>query len=118
MVPLNERLVEGNTASEKISLKLRVGHLLRIDSYLDMAILSMWSVSERAATLMSMAEVSVKEYGPGGERGPDEDLLNQIRDLIGEAREHYTNGDFAAAMARMRVAQDLVGLRIIHLTGE
>lgn len=115
---MNERPVGGNTASAKIPSKLRVGQLLRIDSYLDMAILSMWGEHERAATLMGMVEASVKEHGPGGERGPDEDLLGQLRDLVGEAREYYATDDFAAAMARMRVAQDLVALRIIYLAGE
>jgi hypothetical protein len=115
---MNERLTRGEPALEKVSLKLRVGHLLRINNYLEMAILSMWNLPERAAIVMGMAEASVKGYGPGGERGPDEELISQLRHLIGEAREHYEANDFASAMARMRVAQDLVALHIIHLAGE
>jgi len=115
---VNERLAKGEAALEKVSQKLRVGHLLRINSYLEMAILSMWNLPERAAVVTGMAEASVKGYGPGGERGPDEELLAELRNLIGEAREYYAAGDFAAAMARMRVAQDLVALHIIHLAGK
>lgn len=105
------------TAPEEIPINLRVGHLLRISGYLDMAILSMWAVHERAAVTMGMAGASVRGAGPGGERGPDEEFLAKLRDLIGEAREYYAADDFPAAMSRMRVAEDLVALRIIHLTG-
>ncbi|MDQ3922158.1 MAG: hypothetical protein M3248_07425 [Actinomycetota bacterium] len=105
------------TAPEGIPLNLRIGHLLRINGYLDMAILSMWAVHERAAVAMGMAEASVRGAGPGGEGGPDEGFLAKLRDLIGEAREYYAADDFPAAMARMRVAEDLVVLRIIRLTG-
>ena len=104
-------------APEKVSLRLRVGHLLRISSYLDIAVLAMWT-GRRAEVLMGMAEASVKGYGPGGERGPDEKLLAKLRCLVGEAREYHAGNDFPAAMARMRVAEDFVALRIIRLTGE
>jgi hypothetical protein len=110
-------VVPVKTAPEGIPLNLRVGHLLRINGYLDMAILSMWAVHERAAVVMGMAEASVRGAGPGGEGGPDEEFLAKLRDLIGEAREHYAADDFPAAMARMRVADDLVALRIIRLAG-
>ena len=101
-----------------VSLGLRVGHLSRVSSYLDWATLGMWAVQRRATVMMGMAEASLRHPGPGGESGPDEDLLRRLRDLIAEAREYYAADDFPAAMARMRVAQDLVSLRIIALAGE
>jgi hypothetical protein len=105
------------TIPEEAPLDLRVGHLLRISSYLDMATLSMWA-QRRAEVVMGMAEASVKGYGPGGPEGPDEKLLARLRDLIGEAREYYAADDFPAAMARMRVAEDLVCLHTIRITRE
>jgi hypothetical protein len=107
----------GRSAPEKATLKLRVGHLLRISGYLDYAILSMWA-DRRAQNTIGMAEASVKGHGPGGVDGPDEELLGRLRGLVGEAREYHCSGDFPAAMARMRVAEDLVALYIIRLTGE
>jgi hypothetical protein len=104
-------------ASQESPLSLRVGHLLRINGYLDMAILSMWAVHERVAVTMGMVEASVRGAGPGGEGGPDEEFLAKLRDLIGEAREYYAADDFQAAMARMRVAEDLISLHIIRLAG-
>jgi hypothetical protein len=108
--------MKGKLAPEEVPLKLRVGHLLRISSYLETAVSSMWA-EVRPKVAMGMAEASVRGTGPGGEGGPDEELLAKLRDLIGEAREYYAAGDFPAAMARMRVAEDLVALRIIHLAG-
>ena len=55
---------------------------------------------------------SVRGEGPGGE---DEDLLVRLRALVGEACDHHADGDSPAAMARLRVAQDLVDLRIVAL---
>jgi hypothetical protein len=104
-------------ASQESPLNLRIGHLLRINGYLDMAILSMWAVHERVAVTMGMVEASVRGAGPGGEGGPDEEFLAKLRDLIGEAREYYAADDFQAAMARMRVAEDLISLHIIRLAG-
>ena len=108
--------MKGKPAPEEVPLKLRVGHLLRISSYLETAVGSMWA-EVRPKVAMGMAEASVRGTDPGGEGGPDEELLAKLRDLIGEAREYYAAGDFPAAMARMRVAEDLVALRIIHLAG-
>ena len=105
-------------ANGAVSVPLRVGHLSRIDTYLDWAILSMWLGTTRASTVIGMAEASMRAYGPGGPDGPDEKLLIRLRALVGEAREYYVAGDFPAAMARMRVAHDLVSLRVIHLSGE
>jgi hypothetical protein len=114
---VNERLAKGEAVPTEVPLELRVGHLLRISSYLDYAILSMWT-ERRAQVVMGMAEASVRGAGPGGPEGPDEELLGQLRDLIAEAREYHAADDFPAAMARMRVAEDLVALRVIGLTGE
>ena len=102
---------------KEIPLELRVGHLLRISGYLEMAVLSMWA-QRRAEVAMGMAEASVRGAGPGGPKGPDEKLLSRLRDLVGEAREYHAADDFPAAMARMRVAEDLVSLYIIRLTRE
>jgi hypothetical protein len=101
----------------KAPLQLRVGHLLRISGYLDYAILSMWT-GRRAQVVMGMAEASVRGEGPGGTKGPDEELLARLRALVEEAREYHAVEDFPAAIARMRVAEDLVALHIIRITGE
>ncbi len=114
---MKERLAKGEAISGGVPLGLRVGHLLRVSGYLDMAILSMWA-DRRAEVAMAMAEASVRGYGPGGPEGPDEGLLARLRDLVGEAREYHAADDFPAAMARMRVAEDLVALHVIHLVGE
>ncbi len=114
---MNEGLAKGEILPTEVPLDLRVGHLLRISSYLDYAILSMWA-ERRAQVVMGMAEASVRGAGPGGPQGPDEKLLGQLRGLIAEAREYHAADDFPAAMARMRVAEDLVALRVITLTRE
>jgi hypothetical protein len=115
--PLSSGPTTGDSIPEKASRELRVGHLLRIGSYLDYAILSMWS-ERRPQVVMGMAEASVRGYGPGGADGPDEEILARLRELIGEARAYHAAGDFPAAMARMRVAEDLVALYTIRLSGE
>jgi hypothetical protein len=109
--------VERDAVPEEVSLELRVGHLLRIIGYLDTATLSMWA-QRRAEIAMGMVAASVRGHGPGGPEGPDEELLAKLRDLIGEAREYHAAGDFPAAMARMRVAEDLISVRIIRFAGE
>ena len=109
--------VEREAVPEEAPLVLRVGHLLRISGYLEMAVLSMWA-QRRAEVAMGMAEASVRGTGPGGPDGPDEELIARLRDLVGEAREYHAADDFPAAMARMRVAEDLVSLHIIRLTRE
>jgi hypothetical protein len=115
--PLKSEPVTDESAPEKVALKLRVGHFLRIGSYLDYAILSMW-VGRRPQVVMGMAEASVRGHGPGGANGPDEETLARLRELIGEAREYHAAGDFPAAMARMRVAEDLVALYTVRISGE
>ena len=114
--PLKGEGTSGEYVPEKAPVQLRVGHLLRINSYLDYAMLSMWA-ERRPQIVMGMAEASVSGAGPGGPQGPDEEVLDRLRDLIGEAREYHGSGDFPAAMCRMRVAQDLVTLRILRLSG-
>jgi hypothetical protein len=99
---------------EKATVGLRAGHLLRVGSYLQIAIISMWTGHPRALITMGMVEASIRSEGPGGK---DEDLLERLRALVQEARDYHTGGDFPAAMARMRVAQDLLDLRIVALTG-
>jgi hypothetical protein len=115
--PLKGERGSGEYALEKAPVELRVGHLLRINSYLDYAMLSMWA-ERRARVVMGMTEASVRGAGPGGTGGPDEEVLIRLRDLIGEALEYHEAGDFPAAMCRMRIAQDLVTLRIICLSGD
>jgi hypothetical protein len=115
--PVKGETVTGEYAPEKVPLELRVGYFLRISSYLDYAMLSMW-VQRRAQVVMGMAEASVRGGGPGGAEGPDEEILARLRELIGEAREYHAADDFPAAMARMRVADDLAALHVICLCGE
>ncbi|MDQ4063524.1 MAG: asparaginase, partial [Actinomycetota bacterium] len=113
--PLKKDLVADEPSAAKASLQLRVGHLLRIQGYLDYAILSMWT-RMRAEIVMGMAEASVQGEGPGGVGGPDEKLLVELRALIREAREYHASGNFPAAMARMRVAEDLAAVHTIRIT--
>jgi hypothetical protein len=115
--PVKDETVTGEYVPEKVPLALRVGHFLRISSYLDYAMLSMWA-QRRAQVVMGMAEASVRGAGPGGAEGHDEEILARLRELIGEAREYHAADDFQAAMARMRVADDLAALHIIRLCGE
>jgi hypothetical protein len=99
---------------ERATVGLRVGHLLRITGYLELATVSMWTGTPRVLVMIGMAQASLRDVGPGGE---DEDLLGRLRALVGEARDYYAGGDLPAAMARIRVAQDLVDLRIVALAG-
>ena len=99
-------------SEEKATLELRVGHLLRVSSYLGIAVISMWIESPRTLLMIDMVEASLRGEGPGGK---DEDLLERLRTLVGEARDYYAGDDFPAAMARMRVAQDLLDLRVVVL---
>ena len=115
--PLKKEPVEGEFAFRRVPLALRVGHFLRIAGYLDYAILSMWT-GRRTEVVMGMAEASVRGAGPGGPNGPDEEVLVKLRGLIGEAREYLAADDFPAAMARMRVAEDLTALHVVRITGE
>ncbi len=100
---------------ERATSSLRVGHLLRVTGYLEIATISMWTGSQRALATLGMVQACVRGEGPVG---ADEALLARLRALVSEAREYYAGGDFPAAMARVRVAQDLVDLRIVVLAGE
>ena len=103
------------TGYGKLDVALRVGHFERIGTYFAMAILSMWQVNPRARIVMGMAQASVRGKGPGGE---DEELLEQLRAMVSEAIDFYEKNDFPPSMARMRAAHDLVGLHIVHISGE
>jgi hypothetical protein len=98
---------------EELTVGLRVGHLLRVSGYLEIAIISMWTGHPRTDLTIGMVEASIRNEGPGGN---DEELLERLRTLVEEARGYYAGGDFPAAMARMRVAQDLSDLRIVALS--
>jgi hypothetical protein len=99
---------------ERATVGLRVGHLLRVSGYLEIAIVSMWMEGPRTDLMLGMVEASLRGGAPGGK---DEDLLERLRGLVEEARSYHARSDFAAAMARMRVAQDLLDLRIVALAG-
>ncbi len=102
-------------SEEKATDELRIGHLLRVSSYLEIVVISMWTGSPRTVVTIGMVEACLRGEGPGGQ---DEDLLERLRALVGEARDYNADDDFPAAMARMRVAQDLVDLRVVVLAGE
>jgi hypothetical protein len=109
VVPLREEVGE-----ERASIGPRVAHLLRVSGYLEIAIISMWTENRRTDVTIGMVEASLRGEAPGGK---DEDLLERLRALVEEARGYHAGGDFPAAMARMRVAQDLLDLRIVALSG-
>jgi len=94
---------------------LRTAHLIRVDSYMDFAILGMWASSPRVDVMMGMLEASLRGESPGAK---DEDLLEKLRALVREGREYLTAGDFFVAMGRMRTAHDLLSLHIIRLSDE
>ena len=98
---------------ERATVGVRVGHLLRVSGYLEIAIISMWTGYPRTDATIGMVEASIRNEGPSGK---DEDFLEMLRALVEEARSYYAGGDFPAAMARMRVAQDLSDLRIVALS--
>lgn len=98
---------------ERADLPTRTAHLLRIHSYMDIAILGMWTNNPRVDVLLGMAEGSLRGDSPAN---MDDDLLSQVRDLVGEARGYLADGEFPAAMARMRVAHDLLALYLIRLS--
>lgn len=99
---------------EKAAAEVRTGHLLRVGSYMDIAVISMWGGSPRVPVLLGMVAAGLRGEGPGG---GDEDLLARLRPIVEEARGFYDADDFPAAMSRMRVANDLLDLRIVALAG-
>ena len=94
---------------------LRTAHLLRIDNYMDIAVLAMWTSSPRVDVMIGMAEASLQGESPGGK---DEELLETLRALVKEGREYLRDGDFFVAMGRMRTAHDLLSLHLIQLSDE
>jgi hypothetical protein len=92
---------------------LRTAHLLRIDNYMDVAILAMWTANPRVDVMIGMAEASLRGKSPGGQ---DDELLEQLRALVKEGREYLADGDFFVAMGRMRTAHDLLSLHLIRLS--
>ena len=102
-------------AANRADAALRTAHLLRIDSYMGIAILAMWTASPRASTMLGMVEASLRDGSPGGK---DDELLEKLHALVKEGREYLADSDFSAAMGRMRVAHDLLSLHIIRSSGE
>ncbi|HEX2741836.1 MAG TPA: hypothetical protein VHM69_15440 [Rubrobacter sp.] len=100
-------------AWERTDVPFRTAHLLRIDSYMDMAILAMWTMNPRVDVMIGMVEASLRGESPGGK---DDELLQQVRDLVREGRAYLAGGEFSVAMGRMRVAHDIVALHIIRLS--
>ena len=92
---------------------LRTAHLLRIHSYVDIAVISMWTSSPRVDTMLGMVEASLRGDSPGGE---DDAVLETLRPLVAEGRAYLGDGEFPAAMARMRVAHDTLALYLIRLS--
>ena len=97
---------------ERSDKPTRTAHLLRIHSYMDIAILGMWTNNPRVDVLLGMAEASLRGDSPAN---IDDDLLSQVRELVREGRAYLADGEFPAAMARMRAAQDLLALYLIRL---
>ncbi len=102
-------------AGERADAAVRTAHLLRINSYIDIAIISMWTVNPRVDVMLGMAEASLRGESPGGK---DDEPLEKVRELVREGRKYLADGDFPAAMGRLRVAHDLLALHIIRLSGE
>ena len=94
---------------------LRTAHLIRLDSYMDIAILAMWTASPRVDVMLGMLEASLRGESPGAR---DEDLLEKLRALVKEGRGYLAEGDFSVAMGRIRTAHDLLSMHIIRLSDE
>lgn len=94
---------------------LRTAHLIRVDSYMDFAILAMWTANPRVDVMLGMLEASLRGESPGAR---DEDLLEKLRALVKEGRGFLAAGDFFSAMGRMRTAHDLLSMHIIRLSDE
>jgi hypothetical protein len=99
----------------RVDAALRTAHLIRVDSYMDIAILAMWVASPRVDVMLGMVEASLRGESPGGK---DDDLLEKLRALVKEGREYLAAGDFFVAMGRMRTAHDLLSLHVIRLSDE
>ena len=97
---------------ERSDVPTRTAHLLRIHSYLDIAIVSMWTSNPRVDVMLGMVEGSLRGDSPAH---ADDGILTLVRGLVAEGRSYLAEGDPPAAMARMRVAQDLMALYLIRL---
>jgi hypothetical protein len=97
---------------ERSDIATRTAHLLRIHSYMDIAIISMWTSSPRVDVMLGMVEGSLRGDSPAN---ADDGILAQLRELVAEGRAYLADGDQPSAMARMRVAQDLMALYVIRL---
>lgn len=98
---------------ERSDLPTRTAHLLRIHSYIDIAILGMWTNNPRVDVLLGMVEGSLRGKSPAG---MDDALISQVRGLVAEGRAYLKDSDFEVALGRMRVAQDLLALYLIRLS--
>ena len=94
---------------------LLAAHLLRIHSYMDIAVISMWTANPRLDIMLGMVEASLRGRSPGGE---DDALLETLRPLVAEARAYVSDDEFPAAMGRMRVAHDTMALYLIQLSDD
>jgi len=97
---------------ERADLSIRTAHLLRIHSYTDIAINAMWTNSPRVDVMIGMVVGSLRDDTPAN---ADDEVLAQVRGLVGEGRAYLAEGDPPSAMARMRVAHDLIALYLIRL---
>jgi hypothetical protein len=97
---------------ERSDVPTRTAYLLRIHSYLDIAIVSMWTNSPRVDVMLGMVEGSLRGDSPA--HAADE-IVAQLRGLVAEARSYLAENDPPAAMGRMRVALDLLALYLIRL---
>ena len=102
-------------AEKPVDRSLRAAHLLRIHSYVDIAVISMWRTSPRVDVIIGMVEASLRGRSPGGE---DDAVLETLRPLVAEARAYLADDEFPAAMSRMRVAHDTLALYLIRLSGD
>lgn len=95
--------------------RARIAHLVGVANYLNTATMALWGRSERAEAMLGMFEAGIRWPGPDG---CDEEILSRLRDLFAEAREYHAKEEFSAMMARLRVAYDLISLKIIEVSGE
>lgn len=103
------------SAAEKPNGRLRAAHLLRIHSYLDIAVISMWTNNPRVDVMLGMVEASLRGKSPGA---ADDAVLEAVRPLVREARAYLADGEFLPAMGRMRVAHDTLALYLIQLSDD
>lgn len=101
-------------SDERRMAAARTAHLLAVSANLNMATISLWGNSPRAASILGMFEASIRWPGP---HGHDEDLFETLRGLFEEAKKYHAREDFPAMMARLRVAYDLLSIRIIEISG-